>query len=123
MLFVPGFANILAGHSILKLVSVVAASILPAHWAMEAGMALLQAYVFKALLLIYAGETQPRLPCRSPVWLLSMHGATRSCVGWSGLSAATAGCSAQAGKAQHRIVAISFLGLYRCSLCDAWLIS
>ena len=53
------FANILAGHSILELVSfqAVAASILPAHWAMEAGMALLQAYVFTALLLIYAGET------------------------------------------------------------------
>ena len=28
-------------------------------WAMEAGLALLQAYVFGALLLIYAGETHP----------------------------------------------------------------
>ena len=55
------FANIMAGHSILQLVSImVQSTLLLVTWAMEAGLALLQAYVFGALLLIYAGETQPR---------------------------------------------------------------
>ena len=68
------FANIMAGHSILQLVSFMACSgvstmtlavhcvqstMLLVTWAMEAGLALLQAYVFGALLLIYAGETHP----------------------------------------------------------------
>jgi len=74
------FANIMAGHSILQLVSFMAceamssamtlltlavhcvqSTMLLVTWAMEAGLALLQAYVFGALLLIYAGETHPSL--------------------------------------------------------------
>ncbi len=59
------FANIMAGHSILQLVSFMAvhcvqSTMLLVTWAMEAGLALLQAYVFGALLLIYAGETRPK---------------------------------------------------------------
>jgi hypothetical protein len=61
------FANIMAGHSILQLVSgifhCVQSTMLLVTWAMEAGLALLQAYVFGALLLIYAGQTHPGLSC------------------------------------------------------------